>query len=170
MCSLCLLPVAKNHNFDVFGGSCAKPLLPMRAKFSDQRYTFTCEISSRSVYSVVLWRRKTPIFADFCCFLTSAFSDVVNWHQSQKVEHRCRTTNLPLSNVIKIVSVLQRFHGEIGSTNSDGQTDRQTDKKTQRFWPPWRRVKSEPHQCEISPPSAQRVAPAGRKTSKSASE
>jgi len=25
-------------------------------------------------------------------------------------------------------------------------TDRQTDKKTQRFWPPWQRVKSEPHQ------------------------
>jgi len=25
-------------------------------------------------------------------------------------------------------------------------TDRQTDKKTQRFWPPRRRVKSEPHQ------------------------
>ena len=46
-------------------------------------------------------------------------------------------TNVPLSNGIKIVSVLQRLHGEIGRTNSDvqkrdGQTDRQ---KTQRFWP-----------------------------------
>ena len=44
-----------------------------------------------------------------------------------------------------------RLHGEIGRTNSDvqkrnGQTNRQTDKKTQRFWPPRRRVKSEPHQ------------------------
>ena len=42
-------------------------------------------------------------------------------------------TNLPLSNGIKIVSVLQRLHDEIGRTNSvvqkrDGQTDRQ------RFW------------------------------------
>ena len=29
---------------------------------------------------------------------------------------------------------------------TDKQTNRQTDKKTQRFWPPRRRVKSEPHQ------------------------
>ena len=56
-----------------------------------------------------------------------------------------------MSNGIKIVSVLQRLHGEIGRTNSDvqkrdGQTDKQTE-KTQRFWPPRRRVKSEPHQA-----------------------
>jgi len=43
---------------------------------------------------------------------------------------------------------LTHAHGEIGHTNSDvqkrdGQTDRQ---KTQRFWLPRRRVKSEPHQ------------------------
>jgi len=68
-----------------------------------------------------------------------------------EVEHGCTTTNLPLSNSVKIVSVLQRLHGEIGRTNSnvqkrDGQTDKQTDKKTERFWPPRRRVKSEPHQ------------------------
>ena len=29
---------------------------------------------------------------------------------------------------------------------TDRQTNRQTDKKTQRFWPPRRRVKSKPHQ------------------------
>ena len=95
-------------------------------------------------------------YPNFCRFWTSAFSDVANWHQSQKVEHRCTTTNLPLSNSIKIVSVLQRLHGEIGRTNSDlqkrdGQTDKRTNKqtkrqKTQRFWPPRRQVKSEPHQ------------------------
>jgi len=44
------------------------------------------------------------------------------------------TTNLPLSNGIKIVSVLQRLHGEIGRTISDvqkrdGLTDRQTNKQ-----------------------------------------
>ena len=58
------------------------------------------------------------------------------------------------TNGIKIVSVLQRLHGEIGRTISDvqkrdEQTDRQTDrqtKNTQRFWPPRRRVKSEPQQ------------------------
>ena len=47
----------------------------------------------------------------------------------------------PLSNGIKIVSVLQRLHGEIGRTNSDvqkrdGQTDRQIDKKLNVFGHP----------------------------------
>jgi len=58
---------------------------------ADSRYTFTCEMS-RSIYSVVLWRRKPPIFA---VFWTSAFSGVANWQQSEKVEHVCTTTNLP---------------------------------------------------------------------------
>jgi len=80
-----------------------------------------------------------------------SFSDVANWHQSQKVEHGCTTTYFPLSNGIKIVSVLQRLHGEIWRTNSDvqkrdEQTNRQTKKLSQRFWPPRRWVKSEPHQ------------------------
>ena len=61
---------------------------------------------------------KTP---NFCHFWTSAFSDVDSWRQSEKVEHKCTTTNLPLSNGIKINSVLQRLHGEIGRTNSDVQ-------------------------------------------------
>ena len=82
---------------------------------ADPRYTFTCEISSRSVYSVVLWLRKTPICA---VFWISAFSGVANWQQSEKVEHGCTTTNLPLSNGIKIVSVLQRLHSEIWRTIS----------------------------------------------------
>ena len=85
--------------------------------------------------------------SNFGHFWTSASSGVAIWQHSEKVEHGCTTTNLPLSNGIKIVSVLQRLHGEIGRTNSDVQKrDGQTDKKTQRFWPPQRRVKSEPHQ------------------------
>ena len=137
MCSLCRLTMAKNYNFGqilTFWG------LLYRRPFTDEgqiwcviadpRPTFTCEISSRSVYSVVLWRRKTPIFA---VFWTSAFSDVANCHQSQKVEHRCTTTDLPLSNGIKIVSVLQRLHGEIWRTNTDLQKrDEPTDKKTNK--------------------------------------
>ena len=83
----------------------------------------------------------------FAIFWTSAFSDVANWQHSDKVEHGCTATNLPLSNAIKIVSVLPRLRGEIGRTISDVQKrDEQTDKKTQRFWLPRRRVKSEPDQ------------------------
>ena len=146
MRSLCRLPVAKNHNFWqiwAFWGAhvgCTDPLLrtdegQIWCATADPRSTLTCEISSRSVHSVVLWRRKPPLFA---VFWTSAFSVVTNWRQSDKVEHGCTTTNLPLSNGIKIVSVLQRLHVEIWRTISDvqkrdehtnEQTDRQTDKQ-----------------------------------------
>ena len=93
--------------------------------------TFTCEMSSRSVYFIVLWRRKTASLPFFAVFRTSAFSGVANWQQSEKVEHGCTSTNLPLSNGVKIVSVLQRLHGEIRSTISDVQKhDEETDRQT----------------------------------------
>jgi len=73
-------------------------------------------------------RRRTPVFT---VFWTSAFSGVAIWQQSEKVEHGCTTTNLSLSNGIKIVSVLQRLPGEVGCTVSDVQKrDEQTDRKT----------------------------------------
>ena len=158
MCSFCRLPVTKNHNF---GGSCTDPLLPMRAKFgvllvswsltslfstnmaisetkiwcaiADPRHMLTCQISSRSVYSVALWRRKTPIFA---IFLTSAFSGVASWQQSEKVEHMCTSTNLCLSNVSKPFLCSNAFVAKSGAQTltfksvTDRQTNRQTDKKT----------------------------------------
>jgi len=72
MCSLCRLPVAKNHNFGqilTFWGLLYRPPFidegQIWCAIADPRYTFTCEISSRSIYSVVLWRRITPIFVVF---------------------------------------------------------------------------------------------------------
>ena len=134
MCSLCWPPVAKNHNFGqilIFGRLLYKTRFTDDGQIwyaiADPQYTLTCKISSRSVYSVALCWRKTPIFA---VFWTSAFCGVASCQQSEKVEHGCTTTNLPLSNRIKIVSVLQRLHGEIWCTNSDVQKrDEQTDKK-----------------------------------------
>jgi len=89
---------------------------------------------------------ETPQILPF--FWTSTFSGVDSWRQSEKVEHGCTTANLSLSNGIKMVSVLQRLHRKVGRTMSDVQKhDRQTDRqKTERFWPPRRRVKSQPHQ------------------------
>jgi len=113
-------------------------------------YAYVRNFVSIWVYSVGLCRQPPPIF--FTVFWTLVFGGVASWHQCEKVQHGCTTTNFPRSNGVKIVSVLQRLHGETGRTNSDvpkrdEQTDRQTDKqKTQRFWPPRRRVKSEPHQ------------------------
>jgi len=98
----------------------------VRCARADPRFTLTCQISSRSVYFVALWRRKTPIFAVFGIL---AFSDVANYQQSEIVDHGCTTTDLPLSNGIKIVFVLQRLHGEVGRTNSDVyKRDEQTNK------------------------------------------
>jgi len=108
----------------------------------------TYPISSRSVYSVALWQRKTPIFAGF--FWTSACSGVTSWQQSEKVEHGCTTANSPIQRYQNRFCtrtpswrnpVLNLWRSKAWQTNR--QTNRQ---KTQRFCPPWRRLKSEPHQ------------------------
>jgi len=71
----------------------------------------------RNFVSIGLFCR--PVAAEnpsFAVFLETAFSGVATWQQSEKVEHGYTTTNLPLSNGIKIVSILPRLHGEIGRT------------------------------------------------------
>ena len=70
---------------------------------------------------------------NFCRFFGLRHLVRASWQQYEKVEHGYTTTNLPLPNGIKIVSVLQRLHGEIGRTISnvqkrDEQTNRQTKK------------------------------------------
>ena len=133
MCSLCRLPVAPKPQlcFDFLGAPVPISFTNegyMLCAIADPWYTLTCQTASRSVYSVALCWRK-PQFLPF--FWISAFSGVAIWQQSEKVEHGYTTTNLPLSNGIKIVSILPRLHGEIGRTiydvqNRDEQTNRQT--------------------------------------------
>jgi len=144
--------VAKNHNFGqilTFWGSCTDEG-QMWCAIEDPRYTLTCQIWSRSVYSVALCWRKTPIFA---IFWTSAFSVVANWQQSDKVEHGfTQLQTFPYPTASKSFLYSNAFMVKSGAQSltfksvTNKQTDRQTDKKTQRFWPPRRRVKSEPHQ------------------------
>ena len=95
-------------------------------RIADPRYTFACEILSRSVYSVLLWLRKTPIYV---VFWTSAFSGVANWQQSEKVEHGCTTTNLPT--VSKSFLYSNAFMAKSGaqSLTFKSVTNRQTDKE-----------------------------------------
>jgi len=135
MCSLSRLPLAKNHNFWqilTFWGLLYQSPFTDDSKIwcaiADPRCMLTCQISSRSVYSVALWRRKPPIFA---VFWTSAFSGVANWQQSQKLEHRCTTTSLPLSNGIKNL-YSNSFMAKSGaqSLTFKSVTDRQTDRQT----------------------------------------
>jgi len=123
MCSLCRLPVAKNHNFGQilkFGKLLYQP------PFSDEGQIWC---SSRLVYFVALWQRETP---NFTILLTLPFCGVASWRRSENVEHGCTTTNLPLSNSIKLVSVLQRLHGEIGRTTLTFKSvkDKQTKNST----------------------------------------
>ena len=90
----------------------------LHAKFRLDRFILSPSVGEKPQFLRVFW--------------TSAFSGVANWQQSEKLEHGCTTTNLPLSNGIKIVSVHQRLHGEIRRTISDVQsvTNRQTDRQT----------------------------------------
>jgi len=147
---MCRLPMGKNHNFGqilTFWGLLYRPPFTDEGQvwcaIADPRSTLTRYVPN--FVSISLFCRplaaKTPQFLPyFVIFWTSAFSGVANWQQSDNVEHGCRTTNHPLFNGIKIVSVLQRLHGEIGRTISDVQKrDKQTDiqtnrQKTQRFW------------------------------------
>jgi len=94
--------------------------------------------SRPTVYAYVPNFVSIGLFSRLLFFWTSAFSVVTNWQQSDKVEHGCTITNFPLSNGIKIVSVHQRLHDEIGRTISgvqkrDEQTDKQTDRKKSTF-------------------------------------
>jgi len=140
MCSLCRPPMRKNHNcgqiLTFLGAPVSTPFTDEGQTWcaiADPRSTLTRQSLSRTVYSVVLWRRKKQFLPYVAIFWNSAFSGVATWQHSEKVEHGCTTTNLPLSNVIKIVSVLQRLHGEIGRTISDVQKrDEQTDRQTDR--------------------------------------
>jgi len=71
---------------------------------------------------------RTP---NFTILLTSAFCSVASWRQSEKVEYGSTTTNLPLFNGVKTVSILRQLHGEIVCRNSvvqrhDGHSNKQT--------------------------------------------
>ena len=73
------------------------------------------------------WVADSP---KFCRFLDLPF-----WLHTENAGHRCTTTNLSLSNSIKIISVLHRLHGKIVCTNSvvqkhDRDTKRQTKNST----------------------------------------
>jgi len=130
---MCRLQVAKSNFRQIltfWGASVPNPFTDegqIWCAVANPWCTLKRQISLRSVYSVALCWRKTRIFA---VFWTSAFSGVANWQESEKVEHGCATTNLPLSNGIKIVSVLQCLHGEIGRIISDvKKRDEQTDRQ-----------------------------------------
>jgi len=134
-------------NFDIFGGSCIDSLLPMRAKFGVLQHTRGLRLCAKFRLDRFILSPSGGKKPNFCHILPYfglrhlVVSPIGSSLRKLNSGAHCTTTNLPLSNGIKIVSVLQRLHGEIGRTISDVQkrdeeTDRQQTKKTQRFWLP----------------------------------
>jgi len=91
----------------------------------------------------------------FCPFWILAFCDVATWQESEKVEHghtaaQLQTFHYPTAS--KSFPYSNAFMAKSGAQTltfksvRNKQTDKETDRKTQRFWPSRRRVKSEPNQ------------------------
>ena len=105
----------------------------------------TCQISSRSVYSVALWRRNAPIFA---VFGLRHLVVLPIGSSLRKLNTGAQLQTFPYPTVSKSFLYSNAFMAKSGaqSLTFKSVTNKQTDKKTQRFWPHRRRVKSEPHQ------------------------
>ena len=158
MCSLCRLLLAKKHNFWqilTFWGLMYRPPLTDAGRIwcaiADPRYTFVKFHLDRFILSPSVVEK--PQFLPFFGLRHLVLSPIGS--SLRKLNRGAQLQTFPYPTAFKIVSVLQRLHGEIWRTISDvrkrdEQTDkqcRQTDKKAQRFWPLRRRVKSEPHQA-----------------------
>jgi len=127
-------------NFDIW-----ELLYWCRCAKVNPRSTLMCQISSQSVYSVALRWQKAPNFVIFWIW-----HFVVLWH-IKNVECRCTTTHLPLSDGIKIVSVIQHLHDEITHTISvTEKCDGPHTNKSQRFWSLRWQVKSEPPKVSMT--------------------
>jgi len=136
-------------NFDFLGAPIPTPFTDegqIWCAVADPRYTLTCQISYRSVYSVALCWRKTPILPFFGLqhlLLSQTGSSL------RKLDTGTQLQTFPYPTVSKSFPYSNAFMAKSGAQSlafksvTNKQTDRQ---KTQRFWPPRRRVKSEPHQ------------------------
>ena len=137
MCSLCRLPVAKNHNFGqilTFWGLLYRPPFTDEGQIwfalTDTQYTFTCEISSRSVYSVVLWRRKPQLFLLFFGLQHLVMSPIgINL---KKLSTCTQPQTFPYPTASKSFLYSDAFVVKWGAQTltSNSVTDRQTNKQT----------------------------------------
>jgi len=130
--------VAKNHNFGqflIFGGLLYRPPFTDEGQIwyaiADPRYTFTCEILSRSVYSVDLWRRKTPIFA---VFWTSEFSMSPIGINLRKLSTAAQLQTFPYPTSSKSFLYSNAFMAKSSAQGLTFKsvTDRQTDRQRNR--------------------------------------
>jgi len=105
-----------------------------------------CQISFRSVYSVAPWQRETQ---NVCHLWIRHFVTSPVGSNLRKLKTRAQLQTFPCPMASKSFLCSNAFVAKLGaqSLTFNSVTDRQTDKqKTHRFWPPQRRVKSDPHQ------------------------
>jgi len=147
MCSLCRLPVAKNHNFLHFWGLLYQPPFidegQIWCAIADPRYSFTCEILSRSVNSVVLWRQK-KLFLPFFGLWHLVMSPIgINLRYSST---GAQLRTFPYPKASKSFLYSNAFMAKLDAQTltfkslTDRQTDRQTDKKLNVFGHPANRA------------------------------
>ena len=140
MCSLLL--AAKSHNFGqilTFCGLLYGPPFTNEGQIlcpvADPR-TFTCEISSRSVYSVVLWLRKAPIFA---IFELRHLVMSLTGSSLRKLNTGAQLQTFPYPTVSKSFLYSNAFMAKSGAQSltfksvTNKQTNRQTSKKFNVF-------------------------------------
>jgi len=143
MCSLCRLPVAKKNNFgQILTFLWAPWLLGSWPPFTDEgkiwcaiadpRYTFTCESSSRSVYSIVLWRRKIPIFAGFFWIQHLVMSPIGS--SLRKLKTGAQQKTFPYPTVSKSFLCSNAFMAKSGAQSLPFKsvTNRQTDRQSKQ--------------------------------------
>ena len=112
--------------------------------YSRPAVTLTCQISSRSVYSVALCWQKKPQFLPFFGLRHLVMSPIVN--SLRKLNMGAQLQTFPYPTVSKLFLYANAFMAKSGaqSLTFKSVTDKQT--KKLRFWLPRRRVKSDPHQ------------------------
>ena len=107
------LPRSKNRNFGLiltFGW------ILYSVPFMNQSQIWYASVDPPStlMYQISSWSESHK----FCCFLDFRMLWCRQLAAYREIEQVCTTTNILLSNCIKIVSVLQRLQGEIVHTNS----------------------------------------------------
>ena len=110
---------------------------------ADPQCTFTRQNSSLSVYSIAPWQWKTPHFLSFFGLRHLLMSTVGG--NLSKLNTGAQLQTFPYPTASKPFLYSNAFMTKSGeqTLTFKSVTDRQ---KTQRFSPPWRRVKSKPHQ------------------------
>ena len=144
MCSLCGLPLAKNHKFGPILTFLGAPVPTMWCAIADPRHTVMCQISSRSVYSVALCWRKKPRFCRFFGLRHLVLSPISNsltklntGTQLKTFTYPTASTSFLYSNAFMAKSGAQTLtFKSVTDKQTNRQTDRQTDKKLNVFGHP----------------------------------